>query len=475
MNAPDVGPPGPRSLSIRQAVEFGRDPNAYMARCHAEYGDTFTLRLPRDPVRVVVCAPQDVRKVFALGPTDYRSDDQSLQLNVGQRSVLFADGDRHRRKRQLLAPPMHSARLKSYAEAMLRITDERIDELEVGAEFTGYSLFRAITLDIILETIFGVHPASERGQRLSDQLCAWLESALSPGMLALGLAITGNRLRRWLDDATQSARDGGGPVARLPWRRSGQHKAQLVAALREDVRSCRKGGAGDRVDVLALLVDARYEDGQPMHEEDILDQLVTMLVGGFETSSNTLSWATYHLLANPDAEVAVREELARTFEEGRVDAQRCGELDLLEASIRESMRLNPIAIAAPRSLTTAQVFGSWSVPAGTIVWPCTYLAHRRPEVWPDPERFDPTRFLGGPSPKSNLYFPFGGGRRRCLGATFAQVEMRIVLARLIERCELELLSTNPAGKFRGIAIAPTDDLRLRLKSKTSRSCGAEAR
>lgn len=444
-------------------MEFGRDPNGYMARCHAEFGDTFSLRLPRDPLRVVVSAPDDVRKVFALGPNDYRSDVRAFQLNVGQRSVLFADGDRHRRKRQLLAPPMHAARLRSYVASMLRLTDERIDALEVGAEFTGYSLFRGITLDIILETIFGVRPSSAHGEQLAEQLCAWLETALSPGMLALGLMGGAGRIRRWLDEATDEARgDRSGAKPRRPWRRSGQHKARLLAALQEDIRRCRKAGVGDRVDVLALLVDARYEDGQPMHEEDILDELVTMLVGGFETSSNTLCWAAYHILDNPSAEAAVRDELVSTFDNGRVDPQRCGELKLLEASIRESMRLNPIAIAAPRTLITPQTFGRWSFEPGTIVWPSAYLAQRRAEAWPDPERFDPSRFLDTPSPRPDIYFPFGGGRRRCLGATFAQVEMRIALARLFQRCDLELLSEQPNGKFRGIAIAPADDVRLRL-------------
>ena len=456
--------PGPSSLSLQQAVAFGRDPNGYLARCHAEYGDTFTLQLPRDPVRVVVCDPDDVKKVFALEPDAFRSDRQSIHFNLGPESVLFADGERHRRKRQVLAPPMHAAKLKSYAQAMLTLTDARIDELVPGRELTGYGLFRSITLDVILQTVFGVAPESDRGRELSRQLCDWLEAVLTPGMFALGLALRANTLRRLLEQDTARARAGAlGRRSLRPWRKIAEDKATLLRSLQADLQRRRDEGPGDRTDVLALLVQARYEDGAPMDDEDILDQLVTLLVGGFETTTNTLAWAVFYILRDAAVLAEIRAELQRVFEGGPVDADRCGELPYLDACIRESMRLSPIAIAAPRELTKPMTLGGHAIPAGTVVWPCTYLAQRRAETWEHPERFDPRRFMDARAPKPNVYFPFGGGRRRCLGATFAQFEMRIVLARLLQRCDLELLSRDPVPQFRGIAIAPADDLRLPLR------------
>ena len=465
---PALSVPGPSKLSVLQAVEFGRDPYAYLRQCQAQYGDTFTLQLPRDPVRVVVCRPDDVKKIFALGADAYRSDTVSLHLNLGEQSVLFADGERHRRKRQLLAPPMHIAKLRSYADTMLALTDVAIDGLEPGAEFTGYGLFRRITLDVILQTVFGVAPDSSHGRTLTRQLCNWMEAVLTPGMFALGLAMRANTLRRLLERDTAKARTSEfGRGSRRPWRKIARYKADLLQTLRSEVQRCRAQGVGDRTDVLALLVEARYEDGEAMDEDDILDQLVTMLVGGFETTTTALVWAMHYILGDADVLRRLREESERVFGGGPVDPSRCSELELLEACIRESMRLSPIAIAAPRELTGPQHLGGHDLPGGTIVWPCTVLAQRWSGSWDRPNEFDPDRFLTG-TPKPNVYFPFGGGRRRCLGATFAQFEMRIVLARLLQRCELERLSGEPKPEFRGIAVTTSDDLRLRLTRAASR-------
>ena len=455
--------PGPSTLSVRQAVEFGRDPYAYLSRCHAEYGDVFTLQLPRDPIRVVACAPEDVTAIFALEADAFRSDQISLHLNLGERSVLFADGERHRRQRQMIAPSMHMAKLRSYAEAMLSLTDASIDRLAVGEVFTGYGFFREIALNVILQTVFGVDPDSAKGHTVTRHLVDWLETALTPGMFGLSLAMRGVVFRHALERRTMQAREGEyGRDSRIPWRKVARAKADLLAELRCDVARCRAEGTGDRNDVLALLVDARYDDGSSMEEEEIMDQLVTLLVGGFETTANSLVWAWFHML--PEAEVCdrVRGELEDRFGADGVDPNRCGELPFLDACIRESMRLSPISVASTRELTRPMTLGGHEIPAGTIVWPCTYLAQRRPDAWPDPERFDPSRFLDAKAPKPNVFFPFGGGRRRCLGATYALFEMRIVLARVFERCELALLSENPRPELAGIAVSPADDLRLRL-------------
>lgn len=454
--------PGPSKLSVLQAVEFGRDPYAYLTRCQAQYGDTFTLQLPRDPVRVVFCRPDDVKQIFAMDADAYRSDTVSLHLNLGDQSVLFADGERHRRKRQLLAPPMHMAKLRTYADAMLALTDAAVDTLEPGKEFTGYGLFRRITLDVILQTVFGVAPDSSHGRTLTRQLCDWMEAVLTPGMFALGLAMRASTLRRLLErDTAKAAQSEFGRGSRRPWRKIARYKADLLQTLRGEVQRCREQGVGARTDVLALLVEARYEDGEPMEEDDILDQLVTMLVGGFETTTTSLVWAMHYILGDAAVLSRVQAEIESVFEGGPVDPSRCSELELLEGCIRESMRLSPIAIAAPRALTGPQHLGGHDLPGGTIVWPCMVLAHRSPESWERPNAFEPDRFLSA-TPKPNVYFPFGGGRRRCLGATFAQFEMRIVLARVLQRCQLERLSGEPKPVFRGIAVTTADDLRLRV-------------
>ncbi len=459
--------PGPTTPSFKQAMQFGQNPYRFLAECRATYGDVFTIRLPRGPEKVIACAPEDISAIFSLDADAYRAEEIALHLNLGLNSVLFADGERHRRKRQILAPPMHIAKLRTYAEAMLRLTDARLDELVMGEAFTAFDVCRSITLDVILETVFGVDPSSDSGRALVECLVEWLETALTPGMFGLSLAMRGTVLRRALERRTDRAGEGSyGRDSSLPWRKIARAKADLLELLRKDVARCRAEGVGTRADVLALLVSARYEDGEPMDEDDILDQLVTMLVGGFETTTNTLVWAIFHILSNPEALAGIRAECREVFGEGGIDANRCTELTFLDACIRESMRLSPISIAPTRELTKPMTLGGHEIPAGTSVWACIYLAQRRPETWPDPDRFDPQRFLGKQTPKPNVFFPYGGGRRRCIGATYAQFEMRIVLARLLERFDVELLTREPRPEMVGLTVSPQDNLRLRVAARS---------
>jgi cytochrome P450 len=254
-----------------------------------------------------------------------------------------------------------------------------------------------------------------------------------------------------------------GPFAKIPIVRAAAAKAQVMRLLRDDVERLRRDGVGERTDVLALLSDSRYEDGEPMAVDHIVDELVTLLVGGHETTSNTLAWALTHILPRPDVVTSITGELAKVFGTGPVDPHRAGELRYVEACIKEAMRRSPIAPAAVRPLARPFLLGDHLLPAKTILWPCVYLAHHRSDLWPEPHRYRPERFLENDSPATNHFFPFGGGRRACLGMAFAGVEMRIVLAEIFSRATLRLVPNKLVRPgFRGITIAPTNGLELEV-------------
>jgi cytochrome P450 len=460
-------PPGPSLHPIRQALRFGADPYGFLAECQREHGDVFTIRLPGDPPRVVICDPTDIKQVFAFSAEDFSAEGQGVHINLGSRSVLFSNGEHHKRQRTLLAPPIHGARLRSYADLMLRITDEHTAKWKTGEAFALHPTMQAITLDVILQCVFGVDPHEPRGARIQRATIGWIDAVFAPQWFAVAMAVTGTRLRKFLDRATGTSR-ARGHARRLPvpWAPIADHKAELLALLSEDIAACRKNGTAGREDVLALLVDARDESGEQMDDEEILDQLVTMLTGGHETTATTLCWTMHHLLQHPAALERLKGELRDAFGDGPVEASRCTELPWLEACIDESMRLTPIAIAVSRQLARPQTIRGYEIPAGVAVWPCTFLAQRRSEIWSSPATFAPERFLDASAPRPERYFPYGGGRRRCLGAAFAQFEMRIVLAAMLHRCRLKAVPGDPPkGVSRGITIAPSGGVPVILESR----------
>jgi len=449
-------PPGFRESSWRQAFSFGSDPYGFLLDGRRRFGNTFTMHLPGDPPRVVLAAPDDVKRVFALAPDDYRSDTQSLHLNLGSNSVLFADGERHQRRRRLLTQPLQGAALRGYAAAIQRITDHHLDGLVPGSTVNGAGLMQEITLDIILECIFGKPAATEAGARLKSTLLRWLEPVLSPSMFITSLALSATRLRRILDRATlRSLEHGSRRLWAGPWRKVGDAKAELLRLLRNDVESFRASSDEGRRDVLAALVQARDDDGQPFEDDDIVDQLVTLLVGGHETTANTLTWVLHHLLVTPTALERCRSEIRGVPNGEPCDPRSASELPWLQACMTEAMRLTPIAPAFSRTLTRPQRFGDWTVPEGTIVWGCIVLVQRDESLWREPDKYDPERFLTHASPRPEQYFPFGGGRRRCIGAAFADFEMSIVLARIIDRCDLKALAPAARPTIRGFTVVPS--------------------
>ncbi len=401
-------PPGPTLPPLVQGLQFAFRALPFFETCRRRYGDCFTISMPFGPPYVLFTTPAAVREIFTGDDDELRAGEANVVLRplLGVNSVLFLDGDRHARERRLMLPPFHGERMLAYADAMRGITDDALDGWPVGRPFPVHPEMQAITLEIILRTVFGLEAGTLAVLR--DLLRRWIASALNPLLLWPRLQVDFGRVSPW------------GRLVRL--------KREIDALLLAEIARRREAGAGERADVLSLLLAARDEDGRPMRDEELLDEMITLLVAGHETTATALAWTFHHLLANPDVLEACRAE-------ARASSGGFAQLPLLDAVVKETLRLNPVITEVGRRLTRPMRIGGRDIPAGVAVGPCIYLVHRRPDVWPDPERFDPARFVGTrPSPYE--FLPFGGGARRCLGMAFALYEMKVVLATVLARAEL---------------------------------------
>ncbi|MSP59199.1 MAG: cytochrome P450 [Myxococcales bacterium] len=457
-------PPGPDLHPLRQGMRFGASPFGFLDECARRHGDSFTLRLPGDPPRIVCSHPEDVRRIFALEPDHYVSHDVSIPLNLGARGLLFLDGESHLADRRLMVPPLHGDHLEGYARLIQQVTARRIASFRPGDSFAMHPEMQWVTLSVIMTCVFGL-AEGHRLERLRHLTTRWLDGTLTPLVFLVSMAVTATRVRRFLDRAAAASQarypEGPAPWRLLPWQRLADAKAEIIAILEQEIAECRVRPPGDRRDVMALLVSARYEDGRALETGALIDELIMLLVGGHETTANALCWALRHILARPDVLDRLRAELDEAFPGGKVDATKARKLPYLDACIKESMRLTPIAPAVGRSLIKPLPLERGEAPAGTIVWPCIYLTHRRPDLWPAPEEFRPERFLGEAKVSPNHFFPFGGGRRRCIGMAFASLEMQVVLAELLMTCDLALATgSRPTPIMRGITISPADGLRV---------------
>ncbi len=451
-------PPGPTEPALVQALRFGHDPYRFLERAAAIYGPVFTLRLPGDPPRIVVSEPSLIRQIFALEADEIRASPNGIPVNLGKHTLLFLDGEANRRDRKLLMPALHGERLSSHAHAMAEVTDVALARLVPGARVDLHRLLQDITLEIILRCVFGIREPDQL-DRIGRPVVEWLKGTFVPAVFFAGMILGWSRVRDVLDRAAARALEGSteGLAGHLPWNRVGRAKAEVIAYLRADLEQCRTHGSKGRTDILAMLAQAHYEDGSLIATDHAVDELVTMLVGGHETTANTLAWTLSHILPRPAVLARLTAEIEGCFAGGPVDPTRCHELEYLDACLKESMRTSPIAPAVPRVNAKELALGQWTIPAGAILFPSTYVTHHRADLWPEPHEYRPERFLGNDKTAADRFFPFGGGRRICIGMAFARFEMRIVLATLLAKAQLRPTDTAPKRAIiRGLTIAPRE-------------------
>jgi cytochrome P450 len=464
-------PPGPTKPALAQMLEYVRDPWGYFAKQQKLYGDTFTIKLPGLGEQVVVASPEGLKEVVTGSYEAYERSAEVLRYFLGGRALIFQEGMPHRRMRKVMGPSFQGDRMRGYGPVMMRVTDEVLGRMQDGTVAMSEPM-QEITIRVILQCIFGLDEGP-RLERVRTHLVAFMKSMLTPWAFVPGLLLR-DRVLKVLERLGESHRradpDAPPPLSRIPGLRHAQHLGVIDAIIYDEIERCERDG-GQREDILALLVRARDEDGKPLSKKELRDQLIMLMLAGYETTSNSLCWALYLLAKNPEVMANVRRELEQSFPAG-FDALAANNLPYLGATIQETMRIMPIAVGVARKLKEPLTVDGYTIPAGTLLMPASYLAQQDPRIWKDPERFDPAHFLGK-KPGPSAHFPFGQGVWRCLGAAFADYEMRVVLARLLMRFDVELAPGQTAQPLlQGITISPIDGMPVVLKTRAEKAVPA---
>jgi cytochrome P450 len=466
VSSPDAPrlPPGPGGLQVRDVFEWAFRPVDFLERNRRRYGASFTVRaLPARPPIVWLGEPDAVRDVFAAGDDVLRAGAaKGYSRGVLRRhSLLLLDGEAHRRQRRLLATAFHSSRMLDCISLMRSAATDAIAGWPADGEVQLQAELQAIALEVILRALFGVRGALH--DRLARLLRPLVEGGASAWLFALASVVGSSRLAAVAGAAALPFRSLPAPLARaIPGGRLPHLVAQIDELLYAELTARRAvADLGARHDVLSLLLAARDEAGRPMGDDELRDELMTLVLAGHETTALTLAWAFEQLLAAPEALARLRAELA-TLPEGEARPDALLSLVYLDAVVKETMRLTPVVPLVGRVVQRAATFGRYRVPAGYMVAPSTWLVHHRDDLYPEPERFRPERFLAR-TPAPHEYFPFGGGLRRCIGAAFATVEIKVVLAEVL--CRVALAPVAPPARLvrRGIMFAPSGPLRVRVR------------
>jgi cytochrome P450 len=429
-----------------------RSGQAFIDRAAQRYGDLFTVRTLIFGTQVMTSDPELIKLAFTGDPDVLQGGaaNSSAPMITGRLSVLTIDGAPHRRARKLLTPPFHGERMAAYAESMRAITRQVMSTWKKGEPFPLLPSFQRITLEVIVATIFGLEEGPRRAH-FADKIAGMMNIAMTPLNMFFFLM-------PWLQRDL-------GPLTR--WRRLKALWDEHEALIRGEIASRRKALAGNGEhradDVLSLLLEARDEDGAPMQDDEIRDQLVTLLIAGHETTAASLAWAIERILGTPEVRARLLAEIDAAKAGGKTSAADLAALPYLDATIKEVLRQRPTVPMLGRKLTQPMKLRDYEIPAGAMVTPSVNLTHKRPDLYPEPERFLPDRFLNKKI-DPYTYLPFGGGPRRCLGAAFATMEMKIVIGTILQELELALAREAPLRPApRSIFIAPEGGTEVVLK------------
>jgi cytochrome P450 len=436
-------PPGPRRSALLQTIGAWARPTASMDRNRARYGKRFTIRLLGQLPFVVLSDPDDIKELFMAPPDVLHPGEGASLLEpiVGPNSVILLDEGPHLKQRKLMLPAFHGERMQDLAGLMVELSEREVDSWPLDQTIELHPRLQGLTLEIVLRAVFGLEQGAQLDalRELLTELLAFTESPVSFVPIP-----------KWMA--------GRGPVGRL--ERTRAQADELIFALIEE----RQREGSDGADVLTLLLAAEHDDGSPMSPMELRDELMTALVAGHETTASQLAWAFAQLAREP----AVQERLAEEIHDEDSDEQ------YLTATINEILRRRPVLPnAEPRLVKQPIEIGGVRYPPGVILTANAHLLHHDPEIYPDPYAFRPERFLesqGGQAPGTYTWIPFGGGRRRCLGASFALLEMKLVLRAVLQRCELRPTGERPeVARRRGITISPSRGAQVILRGVPARA------
>ncbi|MBA2505955.1 MAG: cytochrome P450 [Thermoleophilaceae bacterium] len=430
-------PPGPSTPAPLQTAAWVTRPGPWMLRMRREHGNVFTASIVPDLKTVVLVAePELIKEIFRADPEVLRAGEGNVVLRpvVGSSSLLQLDGDEHMQERKLMLPPFHGEKLKGHAELMEQIVLSEVERWAPGEELALAPQLQAVTLEIILRVVFGVREGEEV-EGLRQRLQRVMDVGGRPIGTALLIARNAGLAKDFID------RD----LKKLD--------VEIFAAIE---RRRTDPDLAEHDDILSMLIQARREDGSPMSDRELRDELMTLLVAGHETTATGLAWTFERLMRNPAA-------LDRLTAEARAGAST----EYADAVVRESLRLRPPIPLVARKVKSPYRLGEWEIPPGATIAPAVWLTHRREDIYPDPHAFKPERFLDA-SPDTYAWLPFGGGVRRCIGASFAIMEMRIALQAIVRTVELRAPDARMENmRRRAIVFAPSRGARALVAARAA--------
>ncbi|MGA8850391.1 MAG: cytochrome P450 [Aeromicrobium sp.] len=427
-------PDGPDQGSWRSTRTFMRGRFEAIPKLHEQFGDAFSIDiLPGPRTMVVFSDPADIKEIFGADPSQFHAGEGNAILKpvMGEHSVLLTDDGAHQRARKLLMPAFTGPAMRGYRPLVEGIAKVAVDSWHDGEHMMTLERMNSITLDIILQVVFGVTDEANLAE-LRPRVNRMVD--IGPFMLMA-----------WIYP----------PLSHLPpWRNYFNNQKEVDRLLYAEISDRRAASdLESRDDVLSRLLRVGEEEGEaPLTDEELRDQLVTLLLAGHETTASALTWTLHELGRHPDL-------LARA-----VEAADTGDDAYLEACLKEGMRVHPVIDFVARTLKSDQVVGGRRLPKGVTVTPSIMLSHSREESWADAHRFDPDRFLGGTKVAANTWIPFGGGVRRCIGAAFSLMEGTVVLREVLQRYEVS--ADHPApNRLRNITNVAGDQAPLHLKAR----------
>ena len=439
-----------------QTLQLIANPINFFDNHAKKYGDTFSLRVLgiNSPPVVFFSSPQAINDCFAIpaNKLDFKKATHVFKPLFGSDSIVFQEGKSHNRQRQLLMPPFHGDRLKSYGDTICRITEDVIRNWQVNNTVSMQEVMPDITLQIILQVVFGITPG-ERYEKLIKLLTALLDDITKPLFSSLFFFPPLQQdLGKW-----------------SPWGNYLKRREEIDALIYAEISERRISNDNLGEDILSLLMSASDEDGGKMTDKELRDQLVSLLLLGYETTSGVLAWLFYMIHSHPEVKEKLINELQSLDNLDNNSPEIIAQLPYLNAVCSETMRLHPIAlICTPRmAIDKVEVAGE-KFDSGTVLVPCIYLAHRQETTYQQPDKFIPERFLDRKF-SAFEYLPFGGGYRGCIGASFAVYEMKLILATIIQKFELELVDKKPLLPVRrGITIVPSGGVSMIVKSRRTK-------
>ncbi|MEP0916556.1 cytochrome P450 [Leptolyngbya sp. DQ-M1] len=441
-------PPGLRSPALVQTLSLVADPIAFFDRASARYGDTFTTRVLglNSPPVVFLSNPDAIQAVFTTlaDAFEFGKVTHVFRPLVGNESLIMQEGARHQRQRQLLMPALHREQLHSQGHLICQLTQKRMIEWSVGETISIRSEMSEISLQVILQVVFGLVPGV-RYERLKQLLAQLLEAITSPlYSTQFFFPMLQQNLGRW-----------------SPWGQFLEQMAQIDELIYAEIVDRRSQSLQNRTDILSVLMMARDEQGESMSDQELRDQLMTLLLLGHETTASGLTWAFYWLHRNQESLDRLRQELESLGE--NPDPVALSQAPYLTAVCKEALRVYPIAlISQPRKVKRTIEIEGYTYEPGTILIPCIYLAHRREKTYEHADQFNPDRFINQKF-SAYEYLPFGGGSRSCVGMALSMFEMKLVLATVLSWYDFETTlarSVHPAR--RGITFVPPDTFRLKV-------------